>query len=91
MTDEQMQNFIILAESLSVEALAEETVVETEVAEGVPPTHAIFEELGQISFRLRTFMESEGGEYALGVEMGMQRAADMIDNVISRHSQGDVF
>lgn len=91
MTDEQMQNFIVLAESLNAEILAEETDVETEAAESVAPTHAIFEELAQVSFRLRTFMESEGGEYALGVEMGMQRAADMIDNVIGRHTQGDVF
>ena len=36
-------------------------------------------------FKLRAFLESSGGDYALGVEAGMQRAADMVENALRRH------
>jgi len=36
-------------------------------------------------------MEDSAGDYALGVESGMQRAADMIENLIKRHTKGDEF
>lgn len=49
----------------------------------------LLSELAEVVFKLRAFMESSDGDYALGVEMGLQRAADMIENVIRRHSQGD--
>lgn len=59
------------------------------VEETVEPTMdynpIILEELEEISFKLKSFMESETGDYALGVETGMQRAAEMIDNVIRRY------
>lgn len=47
----------------------------------------LLEDLGDIIFRLRAFMESNGGEYGFGVETGMGRAADMIENALKRHSQ----
>lgn len=55
----------------------------------VPPENPILAECRDLVFKLRSFMESSGGEYGLGVEMGMQRAAEMIDNLIRRHERGN--
>lgn len=60
--------------------------VEPTVVEAVAPTfHAIFEDLQDVVFKLRAFTESREGDLGLGVELGMQRAADMLDNLLSRH------
>ena len=48
-------------------------------------SHPIFEDLKNVTHTLRAFMESSGGDYALGVEDGMQRAAEMIENILKRH------
>ena len=53
------------------------------------PEHPCISECRDVVFKLRAFMESAGGDYALGVEHGMQRAAEMIENIIRRHEQGD--
>jgi hypothetical protein len=45
----------------------------------------ILEQLNDIVFKLRAFTESVDGDYALGIETGMQRAADMIENIINQH------
>jgi hypothetical protein len=61
---------------------------ETEVA----PPRPLVEELSEVVFKLRSFTESRDGDIGFGIELGMQRAADMIENVIKRHfvaSQGD--
>jgi hypothetical protein len=66
-----------------------------DVAEAIPLSEdtehpiSLLEDFGAVIFKLRAFMESSGGEYALGVETGMQRAADMIENVLKRHGQGE--
>lgn len=67
-------------------ALEPEVVVE---AEETTPEHPSINECRDVVFKLRAFMESEGGDYALGVEHGMQRAAEMIENIIRRHEKGD--
>jgi len=77
---EQMRSFIMAAEPLN--RPEPELLVESD--EPAPQT-SLLVELEDIVFRLRAFMESSNGDYALGVEMGMQRAADMIENVIKRH------
>lgn len=40
-------------------------------------------ELVLLSARLREYMSQETGD--IGIETGMQRAADMLDNVLRRH------
>ncbi len=70
---------MMLSESL------EETQQETEVE------HPVISEARDLVFKLRSFMEDSAGDYALGVENGMQRAADMIENLIRRHEKGDGF
>lgn len=59
------------------------------VVEVPTPEHPMLEDCRTIVFKLRAFMESAGGDYALGVETGMQQAADMLDSVIKRYSEGD--
>lgn len=82
----QMREFIMATERLNLaEAAADcpEPIIETSVSD-VPVTVPVTE-LGDIVFKLRAFMESADGDYALGVESGMQRAADMIENLIRRY------
>ena len=86
--EDQMRGFIFLAESLNEDTAHVEPIVE-EVVEAEPVQALLMHDLGDLVFRLRGFMETEGGEYALGVETGMQRAADMIENLLRRHSEGD--
>lgn len=85
-----MRDFIMATENLNLADLTENVPEPS----GEPLTEArsdgeLLSELANVVFRLRAFMESSDGDYALGVEMGMQRAADMIENVLRRHSQGD--
>jgi hypothetical protein len=51
--------------------------------------HPILHDCRELVFKLRAFMESEGGDYAMGVETGMQRAAEMVENIIRRYEKGD--
>lgn len=85
---EQMRNFILLAETM-LPGVDETPVVTEPVVETVSAPPAILSELRDITARLREFCETEAGDYALGVETGMQRAADMIENLIHRHTEGD--
>lgn len=50
-------------------------------------SHPIMGDLRDVMDSLRAFMESSGGEYANGVEDGMQRAADMIETILKRHEE----
>lgn len=47
--------------------------------------HPIIDDLIDVVDDLRSFMESHGGEFAYGVETGMQRAADTIEMIIKRY------
>lgn len=60
------------------------------VAEEVQPepalTPVIITDLEDLVFKMRSFMETAGGDYATGVEDGMQKAAEMVENLIRRHT-----
>lgn len=47
----------------------------------------LLNEMNDVVFKLRAFMESTEGDIGLGIEMGMQRAADMIQNVLNRYGE----
>ena len=84
----QMRNFIEAADgyvSVLNEAINES--VEPEVIVPVPSVHPVIADLHNLTFKLRAFMESREGDFGLGVEIGMQRAADMIDNLLHRHEE----
>lgn len=53
------------------------------------PSPIILADLRDVVFKLRAFMEDREGDLGLGIEMGMQRAAEMIENVIARYSSPD--
>jgi hypothetical protein len=81
----QMREFIMATEMLT-DHQADEPVIVTEAEVSHPLLDvALREDLERIIFKLRAFMEACDGEYALGVETGMQRAADMIENALNRH------
>lgn len=81
-----MRSYIMATEKLTLED--DQTVIE---AAPVPlPDTALLEDLEHIIFKLRAFMESSHGDFALGVEAGMQRAAEMIENVLKRHQENDL-
>lgn len=90
----QMRRFIEVTSEIDRVTTADriyEASIEPELIEELPnQSNVIISELNDMSFKLRAFMESEGGDYALGVETGMQKAAEMIDNLIRRHSGDDV-
>ena len=48
-------------------------------------SHPIMDDLRDVVSSLQAFMESAGGDYAVGVEDGMQRAAEMIETLLKRH------
>lgn len=87
MADEivQIREYINLLEGVSFE---EPTIIEETISEEIQMEHPIIAELSDAIFKMRAFMETEGGDYALGVETGMLRAADMIENIINRQKEG---
>ena len=92
--DAEMKNFIVLTEELLTHyaqatgnaPVEPEPVVEHEE---VVAEHPVLGELRDLVFKLKAFMESAEGDYGLGVESGMQRAAEMIENIIRRHQKDD--
>ncbi len=87
--NEKMREFMLLAEAYAdVDAV---TLIEGETIEVDfrPADHPLLADLRDVVFRMRAFCEAEGGDFGLGVETGLQRAADMIENVIRRHTQGE--
>jgi len=54
------------------------------------PIGSIFEDLHDVVFKLRSYTESEeNNDLGFGVELGMQRAAEMIENVMRRYQPED--
>jgi hypothetical protein len=92
--DELMKDSIRLTEEL-LSFYARVTRPESFVAEEVVLTesfeeHPVLSDCRDLVFKLRSHEEhSPSPEYSLGIEMGMQRAADMIENLIKRHEKGD--
>jgi hypothetical protein len=86
-TFQQMREYIGMAENL-IGTESDVLVEAAFYADTIVPPHPIFEDLQNVIFKLRAFTESREGDIGLGIELGMQRAADMIENVISRHVDG---
>jgi len=81
---EEMRDFITISEGLCPKLIKE--VVETE-QEQPDPYLPIINDLRDAVFRLRSIMEMAGSDdYCHGVDMGMQRAAEIIENIIDRYA-----
>lgn len=88
----QMRDFMIMTESLiGIEEPDRTPVVleEDTNMDQASPSPIILADLRDVVFKLRAFMEDREGDLGLGIEMGMQRAAEMIENVIARYSSPD--
>lgn len=78
---DEMREFMTLTDGLigadeSVEIIADTATVFAST---------ILEDLRDAVFKMRAFTESRDGDIGFGVELGMQRAADMVENIINRH------
>jgi len=76
-----MAERLIEAERQACEAAVDEPAI-------VQTSATLLEDLSAVVFKLRAFMGegSDAGMY--GIELGMQRAADMIEQTLGRH-KGD--
>jgi hypothetical protein len=87
MSQENIRSYIeVVTEMLLTEA-AHPTMLVEDVHDVLPsPTieHVIEDEVNGLIFKLRSYQDPESGDYALGVEAGMNRAADMLQNMINR-------
>ena len=81
-TSQDMRDFMVLVESYALPIHHIEPDV-VEAVEAAPP-EAILADLHDLVFKLRAYTENADGERSLGIEEGMQRAADMIDNLTRR-------
>lgn len=95
MTDHeaQMRGFIVLAEeyaSRTFGAAPTPTVERVDATPAPAPLNeaVLFEELRALSYKLRAY-ESNDGADAMGVMLGMERAAEMVDNFVRRHTDKD--
>jgi hypothetical protein len=86
---DQIRSYIQITESLEYTEAAPEPVVEPRDDEPMDSdkTERLKQELRDLVSRLRAHMESEEGDFSLGVEYGMQMAADMIENMIARNEE----
>jgi hypothetical protein len=80
---QQMRSYIVATEPF-VHDIED---AEQPLTEAVAAPDTLLEDLENIIFKLRAFMESSGGDYAFGVETGMARAADMIENALKRRGE----
>lgn len=87
--NEIMRGFIRLVDDGASCDNQEMVSSDTIVVDFNPKTHQIIVDLENAVFRMRSFCETSEGDYALGVEMGMQMCADMIDNIIKRYNEGE--
>lgn len=83
----QMRDYIMASENLNY---PEPDIVEPEVLVEavVQPDTALLEAMHDVIFKLRSYMEPDT-ECAFGVELGMQRAADILERTIRRHQHGE--
>jgi len=65
------------------EEVVREEVIITEDAQ-VQPYNPLDDEINRLIFKLRSYQDPDSGEYSAGVEAGMSRAADMIENMLNR-------
>lgn len=67
-------------------ASTQPTILTEDLAE--PPVfmldQQLEDDLNGLIFKLRSYQDPGSGEYAAGMEAGMNRAADMVQNLINR-------
>lgn len=92
--DDDIRRFILLTEDLDIcQPLVFKPVeIQPEVEDFVEPIEEfeplyddeIFQKMEDLVFKLRSYQDPDVGEYSAGVESGMNRAADMLQNLVNR-------
>lgn len=92
-----MREFMVLVDHYASKTDAEPAAAATRIVEATVETarepvgsaglnaEPLLESLHDLAFKLRGHSENDDGAQALGFEAGMQRAAEMIDNLLRRH------
>ena len=85
MDELEMRRFIRLVEDHQYEPIIEfhEPVVDQDEA-------SIKDDLVDLVSKLNNHYEADDSEEALGIELGMRRAADMIENLLRKYTEKDV-
>lgn len=85
-----MRDFIMMTERLIEAERQAQVCAEAAEAPTIVRTSAtLLEDLSDVVFKLRAFMGEGSDAEMYGIELGMQRAADMIEQTLGRH-KGDV-
>lgn len=86
---DEMQDYIRIAGKTVASTGEHDSPVlqESATADQMNPTAILCEELSDVVFKLRSYRElSEDQNYALGVEEGLELAAEMISRLLERHN-----
>lgn len=85
----QVRGYLTLIEqSLFQPDHSERTEPEPEAPSADDRVQGLLRDLDNLVFKLRAHSENEHSETAIGLEAGMSRAADMVENLIRRHTSG---
>jgi hypothetical protein len=88
---QQMRDYIMIADyyaETESPSPQKEVLVETETK--LPANVCLIADLKETIFKLRAFTETESNDdLSFGTELGFQRAADMIENIINRYEQNN--
>lgn len=85
--DEDIRKYIALMEGLIPQTplpLPVEFEPEVEVEEEPSLDDELLQKMEDLVFKLRSYQDPDIGEYSAGVESGMNRAADMMQNLLNR-------
>jgi hypothetical protein len=84
--DEDIRKFIDLTESLVIPPMPmqQPVVLEPEVPDQPELEDELVQDMEKLIFKLRSYQDPDIGEYSAGVEAGMNRAADMVQNLLNR-------
>ena len=84
----QMKEYIMITEHYVQADNEPEILVEAQEISSV--NVCLISDLKDVVFKLRAFTESESNDdLGLGIELGMQRAADMIEQIIYHYSEAN--
>jgi hypothetical protein len=92
--EDEIRRFILLTESLDIcQPLVFKPVeIQPEIEDFVEPVEEfvpnyddeMLQKMEDLIFKLKSYQDPDVGEYSAGVEAGMNRAADMLQNLVNR-------
>lgn len=84
---QEMRTFMLLSEDAVQVRQPVRTIEETVTPVQVDITEELLSELNDLQFRFQSFQElNEDQQYALGVEQGLSKAAEMLGRLLEKYS-----